>query len=468
MNFLSIRFLALIFVTILFTKLSKTAKQQNIVIIVANVIFYLSWSFKFLILLLFESIFVFLFSKGITKSENKKIKKYYVTAGIVTVLSVLIIFKYYNFFVYNLVAFGIATNGLNIIAPVGISFYSFTMISFIVDTYKGNINTEMNIIEFLEYSLFFPTIVSGPINKAKTLIPQFSEYRQVGGYELQNSMCRFTIGAFKKVVIADRLSVYVDSVFKTPQAYSWITLIFASLGYSMQLYFDFSGYSDMAIAVANTLGIKVNENFMLPYLSKNPTEFWKRWHISLSSWLQEYLYIPLGGNRKGKIRTYINLVITMLLGGLWHGANWTFVLWGFIHGLALVIHKMFMKFRSRSEHKIAVSNNLINIICIVVNCIFVSFCWVIFRADSIGDAFIIFSRILTLSNGINYIFTYCIVFLIGIISFQIFVYSNEDILEKIYKLNLNRFSNKVIFCGMILIILAIGYYGDTAFIYGKF
>ena len=354
MDFLSLWFLAFACAAILLTKFSRTKQQQNIVILIANILFYLVWSAKFLFLLLAEGIALFFVYKKMSDTSIDKIKKCYLSVGVSVSIIVLAIFKYYNFFISNLTDVGINLRGLSIVAPIGISFYTFMLISFIVDVYKGKIDKKIGIVEMLDYCLFFPTIVSGPITKARDLIPQFKCYREVNTNKVQNAICRFTIGAFKKVVIADRLAIYVDAVFKTPTVYSWLTLALASIAYSIQLYCDFAGYSDMAIAVAEAMGIEICENFCFPYLSKNPTEFWKRWHISLSSWLQEYLYISLGGNRKGKIRTYINLIITMILGGLWHGANWTFILWGTIHGVALVIHKLFANLLKKYELTISV------------------------------------------------------------------------------------------------------------------
>ena len=468
MNFISLHFLTLIVLTISLTKIAKTARQQNIIVIIANVVFYSFWSLQYLCLLIIESTMLFFISKKICYSPNTKFRKILLSLGVTLPLLLLGIFKYYNFFISSFKRFGLSTNSINIIVPIGISFHSFMMISFIVDSYFGKVE-KIDIFEMLSYSIFFPTILSGPVCKSRNIIPQFKKHRILNNDCFKDSLSRFTIGVFKKVVIADRLSVYVDAVFSTPKAYSWITLIIASVAYSLQLYFDFSGYSDMAIAVANSIGIRIDENFLFPYISKNPTEFWKRWHISLSSWLQEYLYIPLGGNRKGKYRTYLNLIITMVLGGMWHGANWTYVLWGFIHGIALVLHKMFVKITSSVCR---LRNNkfteIEEIIFIIINYVFVSLCWIIFRSDSIDTAFTIFKRIFTLAKGIDYFYVYTFVYLFGLMIIQFIIMKRRDINNNFIALDLNNFLNKIILCGMILIILSVGYYGDTAFIYGHF
>lgn len=470
MDFLSFGFLMLVITTVFLTRISKTSKQQNIIILASNVLFYALWSVKFLLFLVIEGEIIFLLGTRIVKTRNERTKKQCLMIGIGTALLMLAIFKYYNFFVDNISRAGIGLRGLNIVAPIGISFYTFMVISFIVDVYKGKIDTQTDLLVMFDYYLFFPTIVSGPISKARDILPQFKNYRVIDRKRIEDSVCRFTIGAFKKVVIADRLSIYVDTVFETPNAYSWVTLILGGIAYSVQLYCDFAGYSDMAIAVAGAVGIDVSENFLFPYMSKNPTEFWKRWHISLSSWLQEYLYIPLGGNRKGIIRTYINLIITMTLGGLWHGANWTFILWGMVHGIALVLHKQFTKIAKvyNGLNSKRLLCEIKNVLCITLNCVFVSCCWIVFRSDSVQEALIIFKRIVTLAEGIQYIYVYNVVFVIGLVIIQIIVSKRTDKGKDFFKLDLSRFSNKVILCGEILIIFALGYYGDTAFIYGKF
>ena len=250
--------------------------------------------------------------------------------GIVSPLVVLGVFKYFNFFLSSFaVLFGKNNIGtFNIILPVDISFYTFQALSYLIDVKRGKIAAERDFIKLALYISFFPQLVAGPIVKAKDFLPQLYEDRKITLKGIEYGLQLIVFGLFKKLVLADHMAVFVDDVFHAPSAFNWSTLILAMISYSLQIYFDFSGYSDIAIGCARCLGYDFLPNFNLPYLSQNVTEFWRRWHISLSTWLKEYLYIPLGGNRRGKARQSVNLFITMLLGGLWHGANWTFVFWG--------------------------------------------------------------------------------------------------------------------------------------------
>jgi alginate O-acetyltransferase complex protein AlgI len=230
---------------------------------------------------------------------------------------------------------------LPIILPVGISFYTFQSLSYTIDVYRKKIVAEKDFLKLALYISFFPQLVAGPIVRASDFLPQLEEHRNVSLHNFKIGIQIGIFGLFKKVVIADWLSVFVDDVFSTPNAFHAMSILLAVIAYAIQIYFDFSGYSDMAIGCAKCLGYDFARNFNMPYISRNISEFWRRWHISLSSWLKEYVYIPMGGNRKGICRTYIHNMVTMLLGGLWHGADWTFVAWGGVHGIALCIHKVY-------------------------------------------------------------------------------------------------------------------------------
>ena len=274
---------------------------------------------------------------------------------------------------------------------------------------------------------------------------------------------------FKKIVIADNLSVFVDQVFEKPAAFHSITVYLAVLSYSIQIYFDFSGYSDMAIGSAKCLGYDFNKNFNLPYIAKNVSEFWKRWHISLSTWLQEYLYIPLGGNRKGKIRTYFNLLATMVIGGLWHGASWNFVIWGALHGLALCVHKMFASF-NKSKRK----NILTSLFCIFITYLFVCVCWVPFRSTSTTVTFEILKRMFTWQDGILHVYTWTIIaFVVLLVSTLIAAFNSRKnsiiTISGFYPvLNLNKFTSWLLVFLFIEIIIGLAYTNSNPFIYFQF
>ena len=353
--------------------------------------------------------------------------------------------------------------------PLGISFYTFQAISYVADIYKE----ELKPADFISVALltgFFPKISTGPIVKNKQFLQQINEKRQITKANAEAGIQIVLFGIFKKFVIADRLSVCVDAVFQAPAAYSALSIIFAVISYSIQIYCDFSGYSDMAIGIAKILGFEIPPNFNIPYISKNLSEFWKRWHISLSSWLMQYLYIPLGGNRKGRGRTYLNLVITMTLGGLWHGANWTYIVWGLLHGFALVLHKNYLTFRKK--YPVRVENKAMQGVGAFVSWLltyaFVCVCWIFFRADSVERAVLILGRIFCWKPGIDYIYIYTIIFaLIMIIATLIAKFKNQG--NGFYKLlPMDKFSSKVLICILIWILLSLFYPGNTAFIYSQY
>lgn len=289
-------------------------------------------------------------------------------AGVMIQVGALAFFKYAGFLP------GVSDS---FIIPVGISFYLFKSISYMADVYKGKIQPEKESVTFFLYLAFFPDIVSGPINRAETLIPQFKEEKTFDYERGVYGMRLILLGLFKKLLIADTLSRYVGPVFETPGSYMGISYFVAAVFYTIEIYCDFSGYSDMAVGIAGLFGIRSMENFKNPYLSSNIREFWERWHISLSGWLKDYIYIPLGGSRKGKVRTYLNLMITFLISGIWHGANLTFLVWGALHGIYQVVYRFYKKHCKWKMPKI---------LGVILTFSFVSLAWIFFRADSIQDA----------------------------------------------------------------------------------
>ncbi|MDR3238435.1 MAG: MBOAT family protein, partial [Spirochaetia bacterium] len=382
------------------TPLTASLAARRAILLVASYVFYGWWDWRFCLLMLALSVIA-----GYSALKNKRA---FLIIGIVAPLVTLGFFKYFNFFVASFTAaFGLQNSGaLRIILPVGISFYTFQSMSYTIDVYRKKLPAVRDFSKLALYIAFFPQLVAGPIIKAADFLPQLEENRNVNLKNLKIGMQIFLFGLFKKIVIADRLSVFVDDVFRTPKAFHAVTLILALISYAIQIYFDFSGYSDMAIGCAKCLGYDFNRNFNLPYISRNISEFWKRWHISLSSWLQEYLYIPLGGNRRGVPRTYLNLFLTMLLGGLWHGASWTFVLWGAAHGIALCIHRFLKRKTFNARGKIYSLAS-----CLLTN-VFVCFCWVLFRADTFSTASDIFTGIFSWQNGIMQIYSWSVIAII--------------------------------------------------------
>lgn len=422
-------------------------------LLAASYFFYGYWDWRFCFLLLFVTVAAFFAAKYANR------KPVYV-AGIIVPLVVLGLFKYFNFFLSSIGAIcGKELGSLRIILPVGISFYTFQALSYVIDVHRGKIATETDFVRLALYISFFPQLVAGPIVRASDFLPQLREDRRVTLSNLQWGIQVFIFGLFKKIVLADHLSVFVDDIYRTPAAFHWATILLAAVSYSLQIYFDFSGYSDMAIGCAKCLGYDFNQNFDLPYLSASVTEFWRRWHISLSTWLREYLYIPLGGNRKGKGRQYVNLFLTMLLGGLWHGASWTFVVWGGINGLALCADKR----RKPQRHRFP---------RILGTFLFITFTWIFFRADSFSTAWAVLAGIVTLQDGIRHPFFWSFVALalLGIHTARACLRTapGKPVHDEYPILKLNSLWGLTAFFFILGLILCLAFTGENPFVYFQF
>ena len=466
MTFVSIPFVILFIITALLIWKVKSLQGRQVILLIASYIFYAYWDVRFLLLLIGQTYISFALAKLIARTRDERIRKRYCATGVVISLCILGFFKYFNFFRDSLLVF---TNGSrramwSIILPIGISFYTFQAMSYLIDVYRKKVTAREHFITVSLYISFFPQLVAGPIVRASDFLPQLDENHDITFENVEKAIQIFVIGLFKKIVIADRLAVCVDAVFAAPVAYDGISIVLAVFSYAMQIYCDFSGYSDMAIGVAKFFGYDLCKNFDLPYFSQNPTEFWKRWHISLSSLLQDYLYIPLGGNRKGKVRTYINLMFTMLLGGLWHGANWTFVVWGALHGCALMIHKLIR------TGKRSISNNLNSKKCLnmLINFVFICICLIFFRAETIENATLIIQRIFTGASGIHYVYIYTIIYGVLLFIVQLFMYVKNNGHAQYPKFSLTTWKGKFALCMMAWIIFLFAYGGETAFVYFQF
>ena len=402
MSFVSLAFFAFLPLVLLSQIVLRSARARQIVLLAASYVFYGWWDWRFCFLMLFLTAVAYFSALGMERRPGRRV---YLAVGVIVPLAVLFFFKYMDFFLATFCqAFGVARPGaLRIILPVGISFYPFQSLSYTIDAWRGKVRVSHDFLRFALYISFFPQLVAGPIVKAADFLPQLEEERRPTRAGVAAGLNLFLWGMLKKAVLADRLSVFVDSVYAAPAAFSSATVALCVLAYALQIYFDFSGYSDMAIGCARCLGYDLARNFDLPYISRNVSEFWKRWHISLSSWLQQYLYIPLGGNRRGRARTYVNLMLTMLLGGLWHGAGMNFVLWGGLHGAALCVHKVWhARFpqprRGWGWHVLSVLGTFL----------FVSLCWIPFRAESTGQALAIFRKLLFWSPGVFHPYTWAL------------------------------------------------------------
>lgn len=375
--------------------IAKSKTFQNLMLLVASYAFYAMYDWRCSFLLLLTSLSVYVAGEKIGKlqcnSNGGRSSKMILVLTIAFNLLILGYFKYCNFFIQG---FGDLTGNsyttLDIILPVGISFYTFSSISYVVDVYQRKLSAEHDVISVLTYVSFFPAILSGPIHKATEQLPQYLKKREFDEEYITRGFRNFLWGAFMKLCIADRLSMYVDAVYGNIPQHNGTTLALASICYTLQIYADFAGYSLMAIGCGKMLGIHLQTNFVRPYFSKTITEFWSKWHISLTSWFRNYVYFPLGGNRCSKPRWVANIMIVFLLSGLWHGAAYTFILWGALHGLAQIIEKLVYKERLKS---LSDSNLIINALRVLVTFSIVSVAWIFFRIPNIHDAGIIVSRI---------------------------------------------------------------------------
>jgi len=339
----------------------------------------------------------YLLGIAIEKASGQK-KKLFLIVSIIANLSILGFFKYYNFLNENL---GVILHGagykdlfpfLKIALPIGLSFHTFQAMSYTIDIYHGQQKAEKHFGIYALYIMFFPQLVAGPIERAGNMIHQFYEEHFFNSKHVIYGIQQMLWGLFKKVVVADTIAIYVNSVYNNSEHNHGLTLIFATYAFAFQIYCDFSGYSDIAVGAARVLGFELTQNFDLPYFSKSITEFWRRWHISLSTWLRDYLYIPLGGNRIGNIKMYRNILITMLLGGLWHGASWTFIIWGLLNGVYLCIDKLCSSIGIRIPGKLLKVFITFNLIC---------FSWIFFRADTFHQATAIVRSIFTTTGFFN-------------------------------------------------------------------
>ena len=443
-------------------KYEVVGKLQLILLLLFSYFFIYKSSWKFCVCVLAYTCFVYV--AGLFAKKNKVV----LATGIIVSILMLGYFKYTNFFISEFGRiFGADTVILNIILPLGISFYTFSGLAYLIDIYRETYPAEKNFLNVALYISFFAKITAGPIIRGKDFFPQVKKYRGVELSAFAVGIQIFVFGLFKKIVLADNLGVFVDDVFFVPTAYNTATVILAVISYSLQIYFDFSGYSDMAIGVAKIVGFDFKPNFNLPYIAKGMSDFWKRWHISLSSWFQDYLYISLGGSRKGEPRTYINLIIVMAISGLWHGAGITFIVWGVLHGISSCISRVITK-SGKAVRK------GIDVLRTIATYIVVALLWVVFRASDFTNAWNVWKGMFAIHDGIFQPYTWsffamaCL--LISTILAVVKANKNGDKYVNGYYpiLDLSKTIPLAIFftfCGLTILL---GYFGNTAFIYGRF
>jgi alginate O-acetyltransferase complex protein AlgI len=401
MIFVSWQFLALFATVLAGLRIMPTRESRQVLILLAGIVFYGAGTPWHLFVLATPALVDYACAIRIEDSTDAVVRKRWLQASLVSNLGLLAYFKYADFFVDNVAALlGMQTAPLDIALPVGISFFLFKTMSYVIDVYRGTLRASRSPWQYAMFVSYFPELVAGPIVRASIFLPQLSRSLELSAARTAAGVQRILVGVSKKLLIADRLAVYVDVVFASPEAYAPLTVAGAVVAYSLQIYCDFSGYSDMAIGISQVIGFDLPENFDSPYLATSITDFWRRWHMTLSAWLRDYLYIPLGGNRKGPARTYVNLLVTMLLGGLWHGASWKFVAWGAWHGLGLATHKAWGDVASSAgggaSRPWATARTIAGWTATYA---FVCVGWVIFRAENLDTAMLILRKITGLSPG---------------------------------------------------------------------
>ncbi len=406
MVFTSWAFALFFAVVLLGLRLLRSRQQRQLWLLLASSFFYAYSEAWYLLLLATPSVIDYVCSIRIEDTADERARKRWVVFSVVSNLGLLGYFKYANFFVESVDHLvGAPVGHLDIVLPIGISFYTFKTLSYTIDVYRRELKACRNWLQYAMFVTYFPELVAGPIVRASVFLPQMGRSLKPSWRRSAVGCQIILLGLTKKVLVADRLAAFVDAIFAHPRAYDSSTVLTAVVAYSLQIYFDFSGYSDMAIGLSRIIGFDLPENFNMPYISTSITEFWRRWHMTLSSWLRDYLYIPLGGNRKGRWRTYLNLFLTMLLGGLWHGAGWTFVFWGFLHGVGLTVHKAWIAFVPRTNSVVR------DIFGWLVTYAFVCVGWIFFRATDFRAAVVVLRKVTWLDpTGIH--FTYLPFFLL--------------------------------------------------------
>lgn len=473
-------FLPIVFIFYWFV-FQRNLKLQNLFIVIASYFFYGWWDWRFLTLILFSTLIDYTIGLLLTKESNALKRKFLLWTSVTINLGFLGFFKYYNFFLDNLLQaftfFGqeIQASRLNIILPVGISFYTFQTLSYSIDVYKRKFEPTRDFIAFSAFVCFFPQLVAGPIERASNLLPQFYKNRKFEYQSAVDGLRQILWGMFKKIVIADNCALIVNTVYENPDNYFGSSLLIAAILFSFQIYGDFSGYSDIAIGTSRLFGFNLMQNFAFPYFSRDIAEFWRRWHISLSTWFRDYLYFPLGGSKGTLSKTIRNVLLIFLVSGFWHGANWTFVVWGVINAscfLPFVLFKINRKNIETIENK-GFKETVLNGFSIIFTFFIVTIIWIFFRAESMNHAFDILKRIFC-----NTLFTFpqlnsnniSIKVLIALISFLIIIewigrrgkhaLENFDLIKAYFR--------RIFYFVIVYLIIVYGVFTKTEFIYFAF
>ena len=473
-------------------------KVRYIWLLAASYYFYMCWNAKYALILLFSTAVTYASGLLIDKSnkiedetKRTKKKKLFVALSFITNLAILFLFKYFDFAVDNInkilsvLHIKLLNPSFDVVLPVGISFYIFQALSYTVDVYRKDVKAERNFLKYALFVSFFPQLVAGPIERSKNLLEQVHEKHQFDAQRVKDGLLLMIWGFFQKIVIADRVAIVVDTIFNKFPQYGGMYVILGAVLFAFQIYCDFAGYSTIAIGAAKVMGFRLMENFNSPYMSMSVAEFWRRWHISLSSWFKDYLYIPLGGNRKGKIRKYINIMIVFLVSGLWHGANWSFVVWGGLNGLFQIVGAELKKDRDWIVEKFHLNRETVShkIYKVLATFVLVDFTWIFFRAKSLKTAGAMIKSIFTVYNpwiffndslyklGLNRKeFHFMIISILILIIADFVKWKGHSIREWVYKQE--RWFRWAFYIVSILVVLVFGIWGpafnESAFIYFQF
>tara|TARA_R110002111_G_scaffold239074_2_gene300777 strand:- start:1704 stop:3140 length:1437 start_codon:yes stop_codon:yes gene_type:complete len=455
---------------------NRNLKLQNLYLLVISYVFYGWWDWRFLTLIAFSSLVDYNIGLQLDKTEKLKQRKQLLFISILVNLGLLGYFKYYNFFIDNFkiafesIGIQMELSSLQVILPVGISFYTFQTMSYTIDVYRKKLEPTHSAIQFFAYVSFFPQLVAGPIERAKHLLPQFSKRRYFDTVLAKDGLRQILWGLFKKMVIADNCAIFVNQIFEAPQDYNGITLVFGAVMFAFQIYGDFSGYSDMAIGTAKLFGFDLMQNFATPYFSRDIAEFWRRWHISLSTWFRDYLYIPLGGSRGGVWMKVRNTFIIFLVSGFWHGANWTFIVWGFLN--ALYFLPILLTNNNRNHLDIVAANSIFpsikELFLMATTFTLTTIAWVFFRANSISDAFNYYKEIIFSDNGflgdIEFIRMLPILFILILIEW----FQRKESQSLIFSSKVNWFNIMMVVVIIILIVWCGNFLEPQEFIYFDF
>lgn len=440
----------------------KGVKAQNFFLLASSYFFYGWWDWRFLFLILFSTLVDFFITKAISTENSERKRKLYLILSLFTNLGLLGYFKYFNFFLENFTASftllggSFAYDRLDIILPVGISFYTFQTLSYTIDVYNKKIPITHNLISFSAFVSFFPQLVAGPIERASNLIPQFEQKRVFNYSQSVDGLRQIVWGLFKKIVIADKCAESVNIIFNDYSSFSGVTLFLGGILFAFQIYGDFSGYSDIAIGTARLFGFNLMQNFAFPYFSRDIAEFWRRWHISLSTWFRDYLYIPLGGSKGGLSKKIRNIFIIFLVSGFWHGANWTFLVWGFLN--ALYFLPLLLINKNRANLDVVSSGRLFptlrELVSIGVTFFATVIAWIIFRSESISEAYKYLIKIFTSAplDGPEHLPKTTLLLILGFIAIEWFGREDKYAIENL-GLKWNRFNRLLLYYILIGLIL---------------